>query len=70
MEARWLVGRMAIGWAQPRVGGNLADVLGLADDRVDSDRHRQGFGTPPATAVPLTHDEDFRPSRPRADVMS
>jgi diguanylate cyclase (GGDEF)-like protein len=63
MEARGLVGRMAIGWAQPSVGGSLADVLGLTDHRVDADRHRQGFGAPPATAVPLTHDEEFRPSR-------
>jgi hypothetical protein len=54
MEARGLVGRMAIGWAQPSIGGSLADVLGLADDRVDADRHRQGFGTPSVTAVPLT----------------
>ena len=62
MEARGLGGRMAIGWAQPSVGGSLADVLRLADDRVDADRHRQGFGTPSVTAVPLTHDEEFRPS--------
>jgi hypothetical protein len=34
-------------------------VLRLADDRVDADRHRQGFGTPPAMAVPLAHDEEF-----------
>jgi hypothetical protein len=57
MDARGLVGRLAIGWAQPFIGGSLADVLGLADERVDADRHRQGFGTPPAAAVPLTHDE-------------
>ncbi len=62
MEAHGLVGRVAIGWAQPSVGGSLADVLRLADDRVEADRHRQGFGTPPATALP-TKDEESRPSR-------
>jgi hypothetical protein len=70
MEARGLAGRLAIGWAQPSVGGSLADVLGLADDRVDADRHRQGLGNPPATAVPLSHDGESCPSRPRSDVMS
>lgn len=63
MEAHRLVGSMAIGWAQPSIGGILADVLGLADERVDADRRRQAIGIPPAPAVPLGHDEEFRPSR-------
>ena len=34
--------RLAIGWAQPPVGGTLADALKVAHQRLDGDRRRQG----------------------------
>jgi diguanylate cyclase (GGDEF)-like protein len=57
LEAGGLAVRVALGWAQPIAGESLADALRLADDRMNADRRRQGFRTPLATAVPLTHDE-------------
>jgi diguanylate cyclase (GGDEF)-like protein len=63
LEAGGLAVRLALGWAQPLAGGSLADALRLADDRMNADRRRQGFCTPPVTAVPLTHDVESRPSR-------
>ena len=62
LEAGGLAVRLALGWAHPIAGGSLADALRLADDRMNSDRRRQGFRIPPATAVPLTNEES-RPSR-------
>lgn len=58
LEAGGLAVRLALGWAQPIAGGSLADALRLADDRMNADRRRQDFRTPPATAVPLTYDEE------------
>ena len=63
LEAGELAVRLAIGWAQPIAGGNLADALRLADDRMNADRRRQGFCTPAVTAVPLTHDQESPSSR-------
>jgi len=62
LEAEGLAVRLALGWAQPIAGGSLADALRLADDRMKADRRRQGFRTPPATAVRLTSDENSAPS--------
>jgi diguanylate cyclase (GGDEF)-like protein len=49
LEAKGLAVRLAIGWAQPTVGGSLAEALRLADDRMNADRRRKGLGTPSAT---------------------
>ncbi|MGA3030655.1 MAG: diguanylate cyclase [Candidatus Limnocylindrales bacterium] len=47
LEAGGVGVRLALGWAQPIAGGRLADALRLADDRMNTDRRRQGFRTPP-----------------------
>lgn len=41
LDARGLVVRLAIGWAQPPAGGGLAEALDLADDRMNADRRRR-----------------------------
>ena len=58
LEAGGLAVRLALGWAQPRIGGSLADALRLAGDRMNADRRRQGFRAPRATAVPFTYGEE------------
>jgi diguanylate cyclase (GGDEF)-like protein len=40
LETRGLAVRLAIGWAQPRARGSLADALHLAHDRMNTDRRR------------------------------
>jgi hypothetical protein len=62
LEAGGLAVRLALGWAQPRIGGSLADALRLADDRMNADRRRQGFRAPRATAVPFTYGEELSTS--------
>ena len=62
LEAGGLAVRLAIGWAQPIAGGSLAAALRLADDRMNADRRRQDFRAPPASAVPLTDEEESPPS--------
>ena len=57
LEAGGLAVRLAIGWAQPIPGGNLTDAMRLADDRMNADRRREGFGTAPGTTAPLTYDD-------------
>jgi len=63
LEARGLAVRLAIGWAQPTVGGSLADALRLAHDRMNTDRRRKDFRTAQATAMPVINDEKSHPSR-------
>jgi len=58
LEAGGLAVRLALGCAQPRAGGSLADALRLAGDRMNADRRRQGFRAPRATAVPFTYGEE------------
>jgi len=41
--------RLAIGWAQPPVGGTLGDALRLAYDRLNDDRRRQAGSARPVT---------------------
>jgi diguanylate cyclase (GGDEF)-like protein len=41
LEARGLLVKLAIGWAQPPAGRGLAEALGLADDRMNADRRRR-----------------------------
>ncbi len=64
LEAGGLAVRLAIGWAQPIPGGTLADAMRLADDRMNEDRRREGFGPTPAATAPLT--DDGEPPRPGA----
>jgi diguanylate cyclase (GGDEF)-like protein len=57
LEAGAIAVRLAVGWAQPTVGGRLADALRLADDRMNVDRRRQGVRGAPPIAVPVLDDE-------------
>lgn len=57
LEAGAVAVRLAVGWAQPTVGGRLADALRLADDRMNADRRRQGRAAPPPAAAVLDGEE-------------
>jgi diguanylate cyclase (GGDEF)-like protein len=63
LETRGLAVRLAIGWAQPTVGGSLTDALRLAHERMNTDRHRKALSPPQATAMPLTDDDKSGPLR-------
>jgi len=59
---RWLeaggVGvRLAIGWAQPVVGGSLSDAMCVAYDRMNANRHRKRPRPASFAAIPSSRDD-------------